>query len=145
MGCEYPTIFEENELNTEKNNKSQIIPIPENEIIETTETTSNSIPPELNRLIKIKFNKLSLVLIKYFPISEEKFNSILNRNIISEKLKKLYKPQIDGIEYEEEIKYKDIWPIKILDPEGSSQYYKGGFNVHGQCHGRGIWVKDYNV
>jgi len=144
MGCEYPSIFEENELNTEKSEKNQIIPIPENEIIET-ETTSNSIPPELNRSIKIKFNKLSLVPIKYFPISDEEFNSILNRNIVAEKLLKLYKPQIDGIEYETDVKYKNINPIKILDPEGGSQYYKGGFNTQGQCHGRGIWIKDYSV
>ena len=97
MGCEYPSIFEENELNTEKTEKSQIIPIPENEIIETTDTISNSIPPELNRVIKIKFNKLSLVPIKFFPISEEEFNSILNRNIVAEKLQKLYKPQMNRI------------------------------------------------
>ena len=43
------------------------------------------------------------------------------------------------------MKYKDINPIKVLDPEGGIQYYKGGFNSQGQCHGRGIWIKDYNI
>ena len=144
MGCECINNIIDNDILTPDSEKikESIIPIPENEIIETE---SSTITPELNHAIKNKFNKQSLVPIKFFEMSEEEFNSILNHNYYAQKIIKLYTPQLDDIQYEIDVKYKDINPIKVLDPEGGIQYYKGGFNRQGQCHGKGIWIKDYNI
>ena len=142
MGCEYPNNTERNDLlkaeaeNSENNQKILF----DNEMIEIS-----SLSPELNHAIKYKFDKQNLFPIKYFEITNEEFTSILNRNLLAENIIKLYAPQIDEIEYEIDIKYRDAPPIKILDPQGGIQYYKGSFNRQGQCHGKGIWIKDYNI
>ena len=57
----------------------------------------------------------------------------------------MYAPKIDIIDYEEDVFYKNVNPIKVIDNENLTQYYFGGFNKKGQCHGKGIWVKDFNV
>ena len=51
----------------------------------------------------------------------------------------------EEIEYEPDVKYRNINAIKVMDPEGGVQYYKGGYNNEGQCHGEGIWIKDNNI
>ena len=138
MGCQYPSNIEDNDLYSSKEENK--FNIPENE-----EILFSSLPKELNRAIKYKFGNKDFNNPKFFEISEEEFTSVLNRNIYAEEIIKLYSPQLEEIEYELDVKYKDICPIKVLDPEGGTQYYKGGFNAQGQCHGRGIWVKDYNI
>ena len=56
-----------------------------------------------------------------------------------------HRPELDIIDYEYDVKYRDMPPIKVLDPEGGSQYYQGGFNKKGECHGKGIWIRDYDI
>ena len=140
MGCEHPNHVEDKDLNTSQNENLQLNTLPENEEIE-----SNSFPSELNHALRNKYRQISITPIKFFEISDDEFNSILNRNIFVQDILKLYSPQINEIEYELDIKFKDINPIKVLDPEGGIQYYKGSFNKEGKCHGKGIWIKDYNI
>lgn len=142
MGCESPKNTENVDLLTSKAENLQYSQVffPDSQIIE-----SSTLPSELNHAIKSKFNKQSLIPIKFFEITEEEFNSILNRNELVDNIIKLYSSQLDEIEYEIDVKYRDIPPIKVLDPKGGIQYYKGGFNRQGECHGKGIWVKDYNI
>ena len=45
------------------------------------------------------------------------------------------------VQYELDVKYKNVNPIKVLDPEGGIQYYEGGFNSQGQAHGKGIFCR----
>lgn len=143
MGCEYPNHLGDNDLFTSKAENMQIngMSLPENEIIQS----SSTIPLDLKNAIKFKLSKQSLINPKFFEISDEEFMSIFNRNELAQEIIKLYSPQLDQIEYEIDVKYKDISPIKVLDPEGGIQYYKGNFNKQGQCHGKGIWIKDYNI
>ena len=142
MGCEYPNHLGDNDLFTAKAENLQInrMSLTENEIIEPSK-----IPLELTLAINFKLSKHSLTSPKFFEISEDELLSILNRNESAKDIINFYSPQINSIKYEIDVKYKDITPIKVLDPEGGIQYYKGGFNSQGQCHGKGIWIKDYDI
>lgn len=139
MGCEYPNNVEDNDLYT-KNDEEEQLEIPEGEEIQLS-----SFPKELSNAIKNKFRRKNINSPKFFEISEEEFNSILNRNNYAKEIIKLYSSQLEEIEYDLDVKYTNINPIKVLDPEGGMQYYKGGFNFQGQCQGKGIWIKDYNI
>ena len=142
MGCECPGRTDDKDLLTSRDNEviKSRVSFPEDEEIE-----NETINPELKKAINSKLRRNRLVPPKFFEISEEEFSSLINRNCFAEEIIKLYNPQIEQIEYENDVKYKDINPIKVLDPEGGIQYYKGGFNKNGQCHGKGIWIKDYDI
>lgn len=142
MGCECIHDKGDQDLLTSKADKfrESRISIPEDEEVEII-----SIPQDLSNIINKKLRRKTRVPPKFFGISEDDFTSILNRNCFAEPIIKLYSSQIDAIDYEIDVKYKDVTPIKVLDPEGGIQYYKGGFNKDGQCHGKGIWIKDYNI
>ena len=147
MGCECQQPSEETDLYTSRLTKSDLkissLSIPLEEQIDENE--SDSIPLELHKLIKKKFGKQSKVQIKFIPITLEEFNSVQNRNENAQLIINQYSPQINQINYENDVKYRNIPPIKILDPEGGAQYYYGGFNSKGECHGKGIWIKDYDI
>ena len=140
MGCQYSNNIEDNDLYTSKAEDDDKLYLPENEEIQYT-----SLPRELSNAIKNKFTNKNYISPKFFEISEEEFSSILNRNIYAKEIIKLFLPKIEEIEYELDVKYKNVNPIKVLDPEGGIQYYKGGFNSQGQCQGKGIWIKDNNI
>ena len=114
-------------------------------IEEGEEEIHYSFPVELNKALKRKFGKQSNLPIKYYEITEEEFLSVLNRNEAAEKIIEKYGSKIKEIEYESDVKYRNINAIKVMDPEGGVQYYKGGYNNEGQCHGEGIWIKDNNI
>ena len=103
------------------------------------------IPAELNYALKMKLHKLCGIKAKYYEISVEEFFSALNRNYFAKDIIKMYETKIDLIEYEEDVYYKDMNPVKVIDNENGTQYYYGGYNKKGQCHGKGIWVKDFNI
>ena len=127
MGCECDNHSKDLDLDTSKipPNELQIasLSLPEEEKID-----SSSFPYELSHLIKSKLNTTSQTPIKFMPITEEEFNSIQERNTYAPEIIKNYASQLDEIEYENDIQYKDIPPIKVIDPNGGSQYYHGGFN-----------------
>ena len=81
--------------------------------------------------INKKLRRKSIIQSKFFGISEEGFTSIFHHNCFSESIIKLYSPKIENIEYKMDIKYEEVTPMKVLDPEGGIQYYKGGLNKHG--------------
>lgn len=144
MGCECANQAEDKDLYTSKVPKEDLkistLTLPEEEKIQFP-----SFPSELLRLIKSKLNKMSQKQIKFIPITPEEFISVQNRNEFASQIINKFTPQLNEIEYENDVKYKDIPPIKVLDPNGGSQYYQGGFNQKGQCHGKGIWIKDYDI
>ena len=102
------------------------------------------ITPELNKLLKSKFRKLG-TNIKFSEITIEEFELAFNRNFFVNEIYNLYKPKLDLIKYEEDVYYKNINPIKVTDNENNIQYFKGNFNIKGQAHGFGIWIKDFNI
>lgn len=102
-------------------------------------------PSDLNYALKLKLRKLCGLNAKFREISKEEFFSALNHNFFAKDIIKTYESKIDLIQYEEDVYYKNLNPVKVLDNENCYQYYFGGFNKKGQCHGRGIWVKDFNV
>ena len=104
-----------------------------------------SIPYELDISLRSKLRKLCGLKGKYFEVSSEEFDAALTHNYFAYDIIKMYEPKINLIPYEQDVFYKDINPIKVLDNEGCYQYYKGGFNQKGQCHGKGIWIKDFNI
>ena len=144
MGCECLQKNDEADLYTSKitpeNLKINIISIPEEDQIE-----SKSMPLELSLLIKSKFNKVNKTPIKFISITSEEFIDIQNRNTYAKEIINQYTPQLNQINYENDVKYQNIPPIRVIDPEGGSQYYQGGYNSRGECHGKGIWIRDYDI
>ena len=108
-------------------------------------TTATFIPADLNFALKMKLRKLCGIRAKYYEISVEEFFSALNHNYFAKDIIKMYESKIDLIEFEEDVYYKDMNPVKVIDNENGTQYYYGGYNKKGQCHGKGIWVKDFNI
>ena len=104
-----------------------------------------SYPPRLILAIKNKLKKYCLNEPKFFQIKENEFLEILNRNEFAPEIIRLFSDKLKNIDYELNIPYKDMPPIKILDSEGGIQYYKGGFTNKGYCEGKGIWIKDFNI
>ena len=102
-------------------------------------------PSDLNFALKTKLRKTCGVKAKFWEISTEEFDAALNHNFFVNDIIKLYEPKLNIIPYEEDVFFKESNPLKVIDNEGSYQFYKGGFNQKGQCHGKGIWVKDFNV
>ena len=144
MGCECNKQPEERDLYTSREIKEDLklssLYLPEEEQIQF-----DTIPLELTLQIKKKFQKQNSLPIKFYPIAPEEFESILFTNSNAKKLIELYTPEIDQINYEVDAKYINIPPIRVLDLDGGSQYYQGGFNTKGECHGKGIWIKDYDI
>lgn len=103
------------------------------------------IPYELDILLRSKLRRLCGLNGKYCEISAEEFDAAINHNYFAYQIIKMYEPKLHLIPYEQDVFYKDINPIKVTDNEGCYQYYKGGFNQKGQCHGKGIWIKDFNI
>lgn len=103
------------------------------------------IPSDLNNVLNQKFRKLCGGRAKFNEISLEEFFSALNRNYFAKDIIKMYESKIDLIQYEDDVFYQNVNPLKVMDSDNSYQYYYGGYNKKGQCHGKGIWVKDFNI
>ncbi len=118
MGCECNNDKGDKDLITsrEDNLKESKMSFPEDENVEII-----NIPQDLSNALNKKLRRKSIVPPKFFGISEEDFTSILNRNCFAEQIIKLYSPQIDDIEYELDVKYKNVTPIQVIGPEGGSQ------------------------
>ena len=110
----------------------------------STKKKFEKLDSDLKRLLTNKFSKLDLG-IKFEAISPNKFKEILNKNEHYERIINSLKEEIDNFLYEEETEYDDISPLKIETSSGDIQYYQGCFNMKGQCHGPGIWVKNNNI
>ena len=110
----------------------------------STKKKFEKLDSDLKRLLTNKFSKIDKE-IKFEAISQNKFNEILNQNEHYKRIINSLKEEIDNFDYEEEIEYDDIYPIKIEDSSGDIQYYQGCFNYKGQCHGPGTWVKNKHI
>lgn len=144
MGCENPPTQEELDIITSSGTigEMRVTKVPPPEIVNEG---CNYISPELNFLLKSKLRKQGGLNTKFIEISTEEFDLAFNHNFFANEIYALYKPKFDLIKYEDDVFYKDLNPIKITDNMNNIQYYKGGFNIKGQVHGFGIWVKDFNI
>ena len=144
MGCKNECNKEDLDLILSSGGVSElkISKIPPNEI---QNEGYDPFPPELNYYLKQKLRKLCGLKGKFSEISTEEFNSAFNHNYFANDIAKLYEPKMDLIGYEEDFAYKNLNPVKIIDNEDCVQYYFGSFNKKGQCHGKSIWVKEFNV
>ena len=106
--------------------------------------TPNKLNSTLKKLLKKKFSEIDSN-ISFEEISMDKFEKILNKNPYYKRTLKNLKEEINEILFEENIKYDNIIPIKIKGPSGEEQYYQGGYNDNGNCHGPGIWVQNNNI
>lgn len=99
---------------------------------------------DLKKLLAKKFSKIDSK-IKFTAISPSTFDEILNKNPYYKRLINNLKQELSDILYEDDTKYDDIVPIKIIDSYGDVQYYQGSYNILGKCHGPGTWCKQNNI
>ena len=144
MGCQNQCNKEDLDLIMESGGVSEL-KISKVSPLEIQNEGYESLPSELIYLLKQKFRKICGSNIKYYEITTDEFNAAFNHNFFAYDITTMYAPKIDIIEYEEDVFYKNVNPIKVIDNENLTQYYFGGYNKKGQCHGKGIWVKDFNV
>jgi hypothetical protein len=144
MGCENPTSKEDADLIMASGSISalHITTLPPPEI--QNEGLDN-FPFELKHALRGKLLNQCGINSKFNEITTEEFDLAFNHNYYANEILNLYKSKIDIIKYEPDTKYQNVNPIKIIDGENNTQYYKGGFNDKGQAHGRGIWIKDFNI
>lgn len=144
MGCQFPSSKVDLDLITSSGGISdlKISKIPP---LEVENEGCQYIPFDLKNSLKSKIRKKCGINANIIEISIEEFNTALNRNYYANDILTMYEPKMNLIPYEEDVFYKDLNPVKVNDNEGSVQYYKGGFNKKGQCHGKGIWIKDFNI
>ena len=83
--------------------------------------------------------------IQFSEISSEEFNQALQINPFASTILEKMGSELNGINFENDVVFDNISPIKVIDSSGEPQYYHGGFNQKGQCQGKGIWTKDGNV
>ena len=103
----------------------------------------NELNSNLKKLLAKKFSLIDSN-IKFNEISIHKFDDILNKNIYFKRIINNLKEEINGISFEEDVKYYDILPIEII-LSGEKQYFQGSYNSEGKCHGAGIWCKNENI
>ena len=144
MGCKNPSEKLDRDLINSSNGigELQISKVPPPEI---ENEGYNAFPPDLILVLQSKFNKLCGINAKFSEISIDELSGALNRNYFAKDIITMYEEKLELIPYEEDVDYKDLNPIKVIDNENCCQYYQGGFNLKGQCHGKGIWVKDSNI
>ena len=144
MGCENPTSKEDVDIIMSSGSISDlhITTIPPPEI---QNEGCDSLPSELKFLLRSKLRNQGGRNIKFNEITTEEFDLAFNHNYFANEIYNLYKPKLDLIKYEQDVNYQNLNPIKVIDGENYTQYYKGGFNNKGQAHGKGIWIKDFNI
>lgn len=113
-------------------------------------TFRNCIPmsQDLADRLENKFSKKSLYGEKIFfqEIIPDEFIEVLESNPAN--LNKIFRtiaPEITEIYDNSESTFRNISPIKVVEPSGEVQYYQGSYDIQGQCCGRGIWTKDNNL
>ena len=99
----------------------------------------------LPELLEWKFRQQYGLSIQFSEISQQEFNQALQINPFVFNILEKTKLLLNSINYEKDVVFNNINPLKIFEPSGEPQYYHGSFNKKGQCHGKGIWTKDGNV
>lgn len=144
MGCENPTSKEDVDIIMSSGTISDLhvtkISPPEIQN-EGCEEMPSDLKFSLKSKLRIQGGKNS----RFTEITTEEFDLAFNHNYFADEIYNLYKPKLDLIKYEPDVAFQNLNPIKVIDGENNTQYYRGGFNAKGQAHGHGIWVKDFNI
>ena len=99
----------------------------------------------LPQLLDLKFRQKLGTNVQFSEISPNELKQALQINPFALNILEKMKLLINNINYEKDIIFDNINPIKVIEPSGEAQYYHGSFNQKGQCQGKGIWTKDGNV
>ena len=141
MGCVYPSEKMDIDIETEPRGTIGDLEVSKVPPVEF----ENCIPDDLKLLLKSKFRQLYGLGIRFYEISKEEFDANINHNFFANQILKLYSQKLDLIQYEPDVYYSNLNPIKVILNQSNQQFYQGGFNSKGQCHGRGAWVGGFNI
>ena len=123
----------------------QFFQTPEQEI--TTALGDEDYDPSIRELktllLKKVCNKNDFLVLKI--ISNEEFNNQLKNKPQYYRVMNQLKDKIRQISFDSP-DYQNICPFKITNvSDGETQYYKGSFDLRGECAGEGIWLNNYNI
>ena len=123
----------------------QFFQTPEQEI--TTALGDEDYDPSIRELklhlLKKVCDKNDYLVLKV--ISNDEFDNQLKNKPKYYRIINQLKDQIRQISFDYP-DYENICPFKITNvADGEVQYYKGSFNYHGECTGKGIWLNNYNI
>lgn len=109
--------------------------------------TVNPIRTKLYNKIVRKFNE-SGGKYKVEAVTLEEVNEAIKQNPYAHKILNYTLGQaMKGLNPDDwrDVTYSAMRPISVTSSDGSVQYYAGDYNNYGECHGKGIWVKDRAV
>ena len=121
----------------------QFFETPEQEI--TTALGDEDYDPSIRELkillLKKVCNKSDFLVLKI--ISNEEFENQLKNKPKYYRIMNQLKDKIHQISFDSP-DYQNICPFKITNvSDGETQYYKGSFDLRGECIGEGIWLNNY--
>ena len=127
------------------NQCKQYLSTPEQEI--TTALGDEDYDPSIRELkillLKKVCNKSDFLVLKI--ISNEEFENQLKNKPKYYRIMNQLKDKIHQISFDSP-DYQNICPFKITNvSDGETQYYKGSFDLRGECAGEGIWLNNYNI
>lgn len=126
------------------NQCQQFLNTPENEITTTNEDDYDPSIRDLKiSLIKKICTKNDYLVLK--PITNEEFNNQLKNKPVFYRIKNQLKEKLHQINFDESY-YQNVTAFKIANVStGDIQYYKGSYDINGQCCGEGLWLNNYNI
>ena len=126
------------------NQCQQYLNTPENEITTTNEDDYDPSIHDLKiSLIKKICTKNDYLVLK--PIANEEFNNQLKNKPVFYRIKNQLKEKLHQINFDESY-YQNVTAFKIANVStGDIQYYKGSYDINGQCCGEGLWLNNYNI
>ena len=94
-------------------------------------------------LIKKICSKNDYLVVK--PITTEEFNNQLKNKPVFYRIKNQLKDRIRQINFDSSY-YQNVSAFKVTNVStGEIQYYKGSYDISGQCCGEGLWLNNYNI
>ena len=125
------------------NTCQQYFNTPDNELTTGDEDYDPSIRELKMTLIKKICSKNDYLVLK--PISNEEFNNQLKNKPAFYRIKNQLKDQLRQINFDSSY-YENVSAFKVTNVStGEIQYYKGSYDISGQCCGEGLWLNNYNI
>ena len=121
------------------NQCQQFLNTPEHEITTTNEDDYDPSIRDLKiSLIKKICTKNDYLVLK--PIANEEFNNQLKNKPVFYRIKNQLKEKLHQINFDESY-YQNVTAFKITNVStGDIQYYKGSYDINGQCCGKGLFM-----
>ena len=127
------------------NKCKQFLETPEQEI--TTTLGEEDYDPSIRELKLVLLKKVcyknDYLVLK--NISKEEFDNQLKNKPKFYRIMNQLKDRLRQISFDQP-DYQNSCPFKITNvSDGEVQYYKGSFNIKGECEGEGTWLNNYNI